>query len=198
MNTLQVEMLHDKEDGHRYSRPTRRIVRLLDLSRAGDITVVELAKRAVSTPEFHWTRRGGGWGPISTVRARDYINFAKAAGFLLQLTPEDTLRACDDIPKSGTLADADWTAKTSLRALEFLGQLLEVHASIVAARDRIKQIVHRLQKDGQESTIGAIAQAAGITGSRDEEVFRWALLIHIDGGNSQFSLRRQPRVVWRG
>lgn len=109
------ELLQEKENGRRFSRPTRRIVRLLDLVRScSEIGIDDLVSNAVATPEFYWTQKGGARAPISGSRTRDYVNFARVAGFLVDGTEQNAVAPCGEVPDNNVkLSDDHWTRITS-------------------------------------------------------------------------------------
>lgn len=199
MVDARSELLQERADGRRYSRPTRRIVRLLDLSRrSGYIKVDDLIRHAAETSEFHWTQRGGSRSPLSPTRVRDYINFGRVTGFLVDGPEKGLVRPFDDAPRANDkMTDDHWTRITSQQALEFLQQPLNTSGGAFKASERLKEILDNLIRERKDATIAAIADSAGISGYREEEIFRWALLVHLDGEISSFELRFNPRVAWR-
>ena len=195
MVATRTEILGEKPDGRQYARVTRRTVRLLDISRQhGEILISDLAAKASASEEFHWTRAGGSREPISAGRLRDYVNFARTLGLFVNGSSREAVRVADNTPSGGLVPAETWAATLSSQALEYLqGPLRE--DNIVRARNKLGDTVDHLIEEMRDPTISAIAEYLGIVGGRDQEVFRWAMLLYFDGERCPFELRYHPRVA---
>lgn len=189
------EILSVKADGRTYTRPTRRLARLIDTARnSPGLATADLTAAATdNTGEFLWFN-GSRWGQIAPARVRDYIAFGRLAGFLDGDENTVSTPADFDVAFSG---DAHWASVLSSQALSFLQTQLG-ESSGPATVKALKSLVTRLNRAEREPTVSALAKALGITSATDEERFRWGLMIHIDGPLAKFEVRHQPRLAWTG
>jgi hypothetical protein len=177
-----------RSDGRKYARITRKSAELIGLLRRGSsyqldaiATLIEEQK----SREFFLKHLNT---YISSDRVRDYLRFLVALSIITETNGSFSLdldpKPATDTHKIQLLAD---------RARKFLAAQLKVQLASVSADLQAKSV--SILRRGELATLDEIATSAGVSGTRAEEFFRWAIYMLLDDPSSTLSLARSPILV---